>query len=152
MNPASHPISDVVLEVNELRTHFLTEEGRALPAVDDVSFDVYPGETLGLVGESGSGKTTVARCILRAMRPTAGAVLFRPTGGAGVDLTTLDDCALKALRPQMQMNPRCPHCFAPCRDVHSSLRDVGGMKGFAACHLHDPAYAPASLPCMLGGG
>jgi oligopeptide/dipeptide ABC transporter ATP-binding protein len=72
-------------------------------AVDDVNFDVHPGETLGLVGESGSGKTTVARCVLRAMRPTSGSVLFRSGDGATVDLATLDDRALKALRPQMQM-------------------------------------------------
>jgi phosphonate C-P lyase system protein PhnK len=72
-------------------------------AVDNVNFDVQPGETLGLVGESGSGKTTVARCILRAMRPTAGKVLFRTGGDAGVDLATLSEHELKALRPRMQM-------------------------------------------------
>jgi peptide/nickel transport system ATP-binding protein len=72
-------------------------------AVDNINFDVYAGETLGIVGESGSGKTTVARCILRAMRPTAGQVLFRPGGDAAVDLATLDERALKALRPRMQM-------------------------------------------------
>jgi oligopeptide/dipeptide ABC transporter ATP-binding protein len=72
-------------------------------AVDDVSFDLQPGETLGLVGESGSGKTTVARCILRAMRPTAGEAIFRRADGKTVDLAKLDERALKALRPQMQM-------------------------------------------------
>ena len=72
-------------------------------AVEDVSFDVQPGETLGLVGESGSGKTTVARCILRAMQPTSGEVIFRRGDGKTVDLAQLDERALKALRPQMQM-------------------------------------------------
>ena len=47
-------------------------------AVDNVSFDIMPGETLGLVGESGCGKTTTARTILRALKPTSGEIFFRP--------------------------------------------------------------------------
>jgi len=72
-------------------------------AVDEMSFDLYPGETLGLVGESGSGKTTAARCILRALTPTAGDVHFRQPDGASVNLATLPERSLKALRPHMQM-------------------------------------------------
>jgi oligopeptide/dipeptide ABC transporter ATP-binding protein len=67
-----------------------------------MSFDLRSGETLGLVGESGSGKTTAARCILRALTPTAGEVLFR-TNGRMVDLARLSDRALKPLRPAMQL-------------------------------------------------
>jgi len=58
-------------------------------AVDDMNFDLHPGETLGLVGESGSGKTTAARCILRALTPTAGDVHFRQADGSSVNLATL---------------------------------------------------------------
>jgi oligopeptide/dipeptide ABC transporter ATP-binding protein len=72
-------------------------------AVNDVSFDLMPGETLGLVGESGCGKTTTARTVLRALRPTGGQVLFRTADGGTVDLASLPEKNLKPLRTQMQM-------------------------------------------------
>ena len=66
--------------------------------VDDVSFTIRRGETLGLVGESGSGKSTVARMLLRLIEPTSGSILFE-----GRDLLTLRRRALRALRPRIQM-------------------------------------------------
>src|SRR2546427_6033255 len=72
-------------------------------AVDDVSFTIREGETLGLVGESGCGKTTTARCILRAMTPTSGEILFRLADGRIVDLSPLSRAELRPLRPQIQM-------------------------------------------------
>jgi peptide/nickel transport system ATP-binding protein len=74
-----------------------------IKAVDDVSFALMPGEALGLVGESGAGKTTVARCVLRALRPTAGEVLFRQPDGRVLDLARLPDRELKRVRPHAQM-------------------------------------------------
>jgi peptide/nickel transport system ATP-binding protein len=71
-------------------------------AVDDVSFDLMPGETLGLVGESGCGKTTLSRSILRAITPTSGEVIFR-AGGETCDLATIPSHQLKPLRRRMQM-------------------------------------------------
>ena len=104
--PAPAPL----LSVRGLTKHFpVISRGfrprvtKLIKAVDNVSFDLAPGETLGLVGESGSGKTTTARCILRAVQPTAGEVIFRPPGLDPVDLVKLSDGQLKPLRQHFQM-------------------------------------------------
>ena len=72
-------------------------------AVDDVNFTIGRGETLALVGECGCGKTTVARCILRALRPTSGAIRFSPEDGAAIDLAPLSRRALRPLRRHIQL-------------------------------------------------
>ena len=71
-------------------------------AVDNVNFDLMPGETLGIVGESGSGKTTAARTILRALKPTAGTVDIR-LNGRDINLSSMGERELRPLRPHMQM-------------------------------------------------
>jgi len=98
-----------LLQVRRLSKHFpimsrgfFRKETGKVKAVDEVSFDLRKGETLGLVGESGSGKTTCARTILRALRPTGGEVRFLSRQGV-VDLASLSDAALKPLRQEMQM-------------------------------------------------
>ena len=98
-----------LLEVRHLRKSFPIRRGfnrklvGVVRAVDDVSFTIREGETLGLVGESGCGKTTTARCILRAMAPTSGEIRFRPADGRVVDLAPLSRAELRPLRPQIQM-------------------------------------------------
>ena len=98
-----------LLEVTGLKKYFPIRRGVLqrlvghVRAVDDVSFFVEQGECLALVGESGCGKTTTARCILRAIPPTAGEILFRPADGTVVDVATLSKAALRPLRRQMQM-------------------------------------------------
>jgi peptide/nickel transport system ATP-binding protein len=98
-----------LLEVKGLQKFFpirrgiLQREVGQVRAVDDVTFHVEKGETLSLVGESGCGKTTTARCILRAISPTAGQILFRADNGRVVDVVTLPKAQLRPLRRQMQM-------------------------------------------------
>ena len=75
----------------------------AIKAVDDVSFDLYPGENLGIVGESGSGKTTLGRLILRTVEPTSGQVLYRTRDGGEIDVTKLDKRGLKAFHKDVRL-------------------------------------------------
>ena len=124
---------NTLLRVQNLKKYFpvsrqlFRTQRRYVIAVDDVSFDVLKGETLGLVGETGCGKTTVARTILQLYRPTSGRVLFD-----GVDLASLQENDLRKMRSRMQMifqdpyaslNPRMTVCAiisAPL-DVHTAL-------------------------------
>src|SRR5258705_217655 len=98
-----------LLEVRNLRKLFPIRKGflrrvvGQVRAVDGVSFEVRKGETLSLVGESGCGKTTTARCILRALAPTAGEILFRTGTGEVVDVAGLPQRALRPLRRPMPM-------------------------------------------------
>ena len=86
-----------LLEVKDLRKYFKVPKGN-LHAVDDVSFKIEEGKTLGVVGESGCGKSTTGRAVLRLLEPTAGQVIFN-----GVDVTKQDKEQMRALRRQMQI-------------------------------------------------
>jgi len=93
-----------LLSVRALVKHFPIKKGLfgrqagVVRAVDGVSFDIAPGETLGVVGESGCGKTTTGRAILRLVEPTAGEIIF-----GGADVRALDAGTLRKLRRQMQI-------------------------------------------------
>jgi peptide/nickel transport system ATP-binding protein len=93
-----------LLQVKNLKKYFpirgglFSREVARVHAVDDVSFTIQKGETLGLVGESGCGKSTTGRCILRLIEPTAGEVVFE-----GKDVTALDKRSLRHLRRDMQI-------------------------------------------------
>jgi peptide/nickel transport system ATP-binding protein len=101
MNPLP---ADVVLRVSGLKKTYPDPGGRGgVRAVDDVSFEVRRGRTLALVGESGCGKTTTARCVLNAVRPTAGTVAYRTAAGDTVDLSALSRKRLRPLRAELQM-------------------------------------------------
>ena len=97
-------------------------------AVDDCSFDVFPGETLGLVGESGCGKTTLGRTILQLIRPTSGTVLFE-----GVDLSMLEEKELRPLRKNMQIIFQDPYSsLNPRMSVGEAI-----MEPMRVHHLHN---------------
>ena len=96
---------ETLISVRGLRKYFPVLEGLLIKrvvaevkAVDDVSFDIRRGETLGLVGESGCGKTTIGRCLLRLEDPTAGSILYQ-----GEDLAAMSGEGLKTLRQKIQV-------------------------------------------------
>ena len=116
--PAKKQLGDVLLDVRNLKKYFPIEKGffrsvqGHVKAVDDVSFTIREGETFGLVGESGSGKTTLGRCIVRAISPTSGQVIFRVPDGDEVDLAAL---------PKRELSQARRHFHMIFQDPYSSL-------------------------------
>jgi oligopeptide transport system ATP-binding protein len=96
--------SDKILQVDRLKKYFPVTKGMfkktttQVRAVDDVSFDIFRGETLGLVGESGCGKSTLGRTVLRLYEPTSGSIAFE-----GQDITSMSSNELRPLRRKMQI-------------------------------------------------
>ena len=93
-------------------------------AVNDVSLSVYEGETLGLVGESGSGKTTLGRCVVRALEPTSGEIMFQLEDGTIIDLASLTAKELRPYRRHFQMIFQDPYSsLNPRRSVLETIRE-----------------------------
>jgi peptide/nickel transport system ATP-binding protein len=156
----------ILLEVKDLKKHFPIQKGffrrvvGQVRAVDGVSFSIREGETLGLVGESGCGKTTTGRCILRAYKPTAGAVWFRRNGEM-VNVFKVPTNEMKVLRREMQiifqdpfssLNPRMTvmdivseplriHRIARGAELKSQVRELLEAVGLKAQHMNRYPYA-----------
>jgi len=90
-------VNNSILEIQNLKKYFKTTRG-VLHAVDDVSFSIERGQTLGIVGESGCGKSTTGRVVLRLLEPTAGKIIFD-----GTDITSLSKSQMRKMRKEMQM-------------------------------------------------
>lgn len=116
------PDPEAVLEVRHLKKYFTLKKSMTgkplsvLKAVDDVSFKIYPGETLGIVGESGCGKTTMGRTVLKLHQPTAGQIFFN-----GVDIAGYKPKEMRKLRTEMQIVFQDPYSSLPPRST------VGGI-------------------------
>ena len=99
-----------ILQIKNLKKYFPIHKGlfglskQFMKAVDDVSFDVYPGETLGLVGESGCGKTTLGRTILRLIEPTSGEIIYK-----GKNILSLSAAEMRPLRKHIQIDFQDPY-------------------------------------------
>lgn len=119
-------MSEAFLEIQGLSKFFHVGNNRILKAVNDISFSVQKGETLGLVGESGCGKSTAGRTITRLYEPTAGSIRLD-----GTDVTKLSGSKLKAFRRKMQMIFQDPYASLNPRmtilDIIGEALDIHGL-------------------------
>lgn len=149
---AEGPSNRTILEVRNLKKYFPVTSGvltqrvvGVIKAVDDVSFAVREGETVGLVGESGCGKTTTVRCILQLEKPTGGEVLFE-----GQDLARMDEGDLRAVRRRIQVIPQDPYgSLNPRMTVGQTVAEPLTVHGLAASRAEATVQA-AELLAMVG--
>ena len=99
-------MAEELMRVSHLVKHFPGPGGSKVKVIEDINFNVYKGETLGIVGESGCGKSTTARLLLRMIEPTSGSIFFK-----GQDISKLNKSQVHALRSEMRVGY---HCGTPC--------------------------------------
>jgi len=144
-----------LLEVDRLQVHFplggglLRRARHTVKAVDNVSFSIYKGETLGLVGESGCGKTTTGRSIVRAIDPTGGAINYLGEDGRTVDLRTLNRRQLKPYREKIRMVFQDP--FSSLNPRMTVMQTVGEpLKAFRIGSRREQEHRIADMLARVG--
>lgn len=151
-----------ILKVDGLKQYFKVSNSFTVKAVDDVSFEIYPGETYGLVGESGSGKSTIGRSVIRLYDPTAGRILFE-----GKDISgKMSKDTQKLLRNDMQMifqdpmaslNPRkkVEDIIGEGLDIHHKFASAAERDQMVKAILRKVGLAPehaTRYPHQFSGG
>jgi peptide/nickel transport system ATP-binding protein len=137
MTTSAISASDNLLEIRQLTKHF-GKGSHPVRAVDDVSFDIRKGETLGLVGESGSGKSTIGRLLTRLVDPTGGEMLYQAQGSDAPpqDLAQLSQAQFRPLRSKVQIIFQDPYASLNprmrIRDVLAEALDTHGLAKGAA--------------------
>ena len=143
-----------LLEVRQLQVHFPVRRGRfqrvigLVKAVEEVSFELAAGETLGVVGESGCGKTTLGRAVVRLLKPTAGQVVFE-----GEDIAVMEGAALRSRRrqfqimfqdPQGSLDPRMTveDIVGEALDLHRLVPNRGARRARVEGLLKDVGLSP----------
>src|SRR5690606_17203126 len=119
-------VAEKILEVKNLKKYFHVGRNQVIKAVDDVTFDVYKGETLGLVGESGCGKSTIGRTLIRLYEATSGSVIFK-----NKNVHQLKGQELKKFNREMQMIFQDPYASLNPRmtvgDIIAEGSDIHGL-------------------------
>ena len=147
-------MAEKLLEIRHLSVRF-GRRRKPFTAVDDVSFDIYRGETFGLVGESGSGKTTIGRAIIRVCQPSEGEILYRGERISGKIPKSLDRALTRKIQmifqdPMASLNERAKVSYIVSEGIYRSdgkreraekvsqaLRDVGLLPEFAGRFPHE---------------
>ena len=113
-------MSEPILKIRDMNMVFAAGK-QSIHAVNDVSFEVFQGETVGIVGESGCGKTTLGRCIIRAYKASSGSVMYRAADGNEYDLQNIDKKQLRNIRKEIQMVFQDPYSSL---DPHMTVLDI----------------------------
>lgn len=151
-----------ILKVDGLKQYFKVSNSFTVKAVDDVSFEIYPGETYGLVGESGSGKSTIGRSVIRLYDPTAGKILFEGKDISGkmskdTQMLLRNDMQMIFQDPMASLNPRkkVEDIIGEGLDIHHKFASAAERDQMVKAILRKVGLAPehaTRYPHQFSGG
>ena len=159
---------EVLLEIDSLRTEFFSSKKSSVTAIDNISFDVYKGEILGLVGESGCGKSVTALSIMRLLKDTPGKTTNGHIKFNGKDLLELSDAEIRSIRggdmsmifqepmsalnPSMRIDRQMVETIRLHTDMNKQQARERAREMLAKVGIPDPATTLKSYPYQLSGG